>query len=109
MWRFSALERMLKPVNEERNRKVLETGSLQLYEMYFLQFFSLLSNCEKQYLNLELYEVIERFWRQSILSVCYGGTSTCMNEFHLQVFVEVDHQQEKRVFSQPTKYTTAEY
>ena len=64
--------------------------------MYFLQFYSLLLNCEKQYLKLinrELYEMIERFWRHSVLSICYCGP--CRNEPYLQVPVEVGHQQKK--------------
>ena len=56
-WRCSTFEKLLKPLNEERNRKALKTGSLQLFEIYFLQYYSLLFNCEIQYLkfiNLEI-------------------------------------------------------
>ena len=58
------MEKLLKPLNEERNRKVLEKGSLQLYEMYFLQYAKLLFICETQSLklmNLELYQIIQKF------------------------------------------------
>ena len=46
-WRFSALEKLLKPLNE-RNRKALENGSLQLYEMHFVQHTNLAFNCKAQ-------------------------------------------------------------
>ena len=44
-------------------------GSLQLYEMYFMQYANLLFNCETQYLkltNLELSQIIEKFWRYKV-------------------------------------------
>ena len=47
-----ALEKMMKKHNNERNRKVAVEGSLLLHESYFLQYNSLLFNCERQYLKL---------------------------------------------------------
>ena len=55
---------LLKPLSEERNKKAVEKGSLQLYEIYFLQYANLLFNCEIQKLkliNLGLYQIIEKF------------------------------------------------
>ena len=81
--------------------EILSFKRLILHEMHFLQYYSLLFNCEKQYLkliNLELYEVIsiECAWRdkKNIASLslwyCYA------QEYSFQIPVEVDHQQEKR-------------
>ena len=41
--------------------------------MHFLQYYSLSFNCENQYvklINLELYEVSERFWRDKVYCQC---------------------------------------
>ena len=44
---LSELEKLFELTIEERNRKTLEKGSLQHYEMYFLQYVKLI--------DLELY------------------------------------------------------
>ena len=65
-WRSSSFEKLIKPLNNERNRKAMEKESLQLYKMYFVQYSKLLFNCKVQYLkliNLELYKIIEKFWK----------------------------------------------
>ena len=65
-WRSSRLEKLMRPVNEERNRLHAEMASAQLLAGYFMQYNNLLFNCEWQYLklvNLDLYRIFEPFWR----------------------------------------------
>ena len=56
---------MIKEYNAERDKKIAQQGSLMLYESYFLQYNTLLLNCEKQglnFVNLDVYKIIENFW-----------------------------------------------
>ena len=60
-WRPSALEELMRPVNNERNRIHAEMASDQLLEGYLLRYNNLLVNCKLQYLkliNLELYQIV---------------------------------------------------
>ena len=43
----SSLEKLMYPINEERNRKPAEEAALQLLKLPFLQHNTLLYNCDK--------------------------------------------------------------
>ena len=59
-WRFSTLEELMRPVNNEINCIHAEKASEQLVVGYFIQYNNLLFNCETHYLkliHLDLYQI----------------------------------------------------
>ena len=89
-WRSLALETMMSEYNKERDKKIAQESSLRLHETYFLQYNSLLFNCERQFLklfNLELYAIIENL----------GGQGYC--QFVIVILVRAGMNKEEKSLS----------
>ena len=55
------MEKLMRLINKERNKKAAKEAALQLFELCFAQYDALLYNCEMQYLKLMNLELCKSF------------------------------------------------